>query len=897
MTARELPSDPPTFEDPEVVNPFLLPSGVHPTRYDLILEPDLAAARFTGSVDIGLRLDGPARELCCNALDLTIDRAHVLLADGRRIEATAITSDPGTERATFTFAEQLTGTVTLHIDFDGELNDKLRGFYRSTFSDDDGVEQVIATTQFEATDARRAFPCWDEPAHKAVFAITLVVDAELFAVSNAAELSRVPVAGRPDKHEVRFADTMVMSTYLVAFVVGPLEATEPVDVDGTPLRIVFPRGKGHLTDFALEVGAAGLRHFADYYGIAYPGDKLDLVAVPDFAFGAMENLGCITFREILLLVDPDDTTQAELLNVTDVINHELAHMWFGDLVTMRWWNGIWLNEAFATFMEMHATDAFRPEWERWVTFGLARTAAFDTDALTSTRPIEYPVLSPADAEGMFDILTYEKGAAVVRMLEAYLEPEVFRAGIRSYLATHAHGNTETTDLWDAIEATSGHPVRSIMDSWIFQGGHPLISIDLINDGRTIRLTQHRFGYAGDLGEGTGPTAAQDEESQWIVPIMISQRTMPDGVITFEKVLLDRPSMDIDLVEPALWVLGNTEGTGFYRVNHAPQLLAALVTHARSDLSAIERYGLIDDAWASVLAGRTSAHDFLLTVDAFSDETDLSVWQRIIGALTALDRLLDGEARDAFEARVRTLLAPAITRLGDVPVDGESDRDRALRGVLFEALGVLGGDPASRERARIILGLDQAADEIGITDDADAHDAAMRAAAVAIVAASGTGAEFDVFVTRMQEAATPQDELRYLGALADFPEADTMRRLLAMSITDAVRTQNAPMLLRRAMTNRDHGELAWFFVAAEWDTINARFPSNSIARLLEGIRSLSRPSIAQEVLAFFETHEVPQGDRILAQHLERLEVGVALRQREADRLAAELLTHHRFLHRH
>ncbi|NCY15474.1 MAG: hypothetical protein EBX39_01675 [Actinobacteria bacterium] len=360
MTARELPSDPPGFDDPEVVNPYLLPDGVRPRRYDLTLEPDLAGASFTGSVAISLDIDGPTSVISCNALDLTIDRGWVIDESGRSSEASDITLDPEAERVTFTFDEPMSGAAVLHIEFAGELNDKLRGFYRSTFTDAEGVEQVIATTQFEATDARRAFPCWDEPAHKASFAVTLVVAADLFAVSNAAELSRTPLPDRPDTHVVRFAETMVMSTYLVAFVVGPLEATDPIDVDGTPLRIVFPRGKGHLTHFALEVAAAGLRHFAEYYGIAYPGDKLDLVAVPDFAFGAMENLGCITFREILLLVDPDSTTQAELLNVTDVINHELAHMWFGDLVTMRWWNGIWLNEAFATFMEMHATDAFRP---------------------------------------------------------------------------------------------------------------------------------------------------------------------------------------------------------------------------------------------------------------------------------------------------------------------------------------------------------------------------------------------------------------------------------------------------------------------------------------------------------------------------------------------------------
>jgi puromycin-sensitive aminopeptidase len=646
------------------------------------------------------------------------------------------------------------------------------------------------------------------------------------------------------------------------------------------MRVIYPKGKGHLTDFALEVGSFCLRHFTNYYGIPYPGDKLDLVAVPDFAFGAMENLGCVTFREILLLVDPATTTQAELLNVTDVINHELAHMWFGDLVTMKWWNGIWLNEAFATFMEMHATDAFRPLWDRWTTFGLSRTAAFDTDSLTSTRPIEYPVISPADAEGMFDILTYEKGAAVVRMLEQYLGEDQFRAGIRQYLAEHAYGTTETTDLWDAIESATGEPVRRIMDSWIFQGGFPVISVDVVNDGRTLRLSQHRFGYAGDLGDGESPIPAHDDAAQWIVPLIFSQRSATDGVITFEKVLLDQPSIDIDLIEPATWIYVNTEGTGFYRARYAPDLRAALVAHAQTDLSAIERYGLVDDIWASVLAGDLEAHDFLEVAEAFREEADLSVWQRIIAGLTALDRVVDGDGRAALHTRVRELINPAYEKLGPEPRPEDSDRDRALRGVLFEALGVLGGNIDVQSRAHVIL-------DIGALEP----DPALVAASVNIVAATGTSADFDEFIRRMKNAPTPQEELRYLGALADFPDPDLIARLVRMTLTDEVRSQNAPLLLRRALSNRDAGEIAWFFVSSEWEAITTRLPSNSIARFLEGIRGLSRSGTAAEVMAFFETHEVPQGDKILAQHLERLEVNVALRQRESERLARRLLHDH------
>ena len=865
-------------------NPYRLDGPIRPVRYELTLEPDLEAATFAGEVLISVLVTAPTDTIACNALDLDILAADLTegpLSDGSPLAVTGVALDAETERVTFTLERTLLpGEAHLRVRFNGQLNDKLRGFYRSTFTDTDGVEQVIATTQFEATDARRAFPCWDEPDHKASFAISLIVDEDLFAVSNASELSREPAPDRTGKHLVRFAETIVMSTYLVAFVVGPLEATAPIDVDGTPMRVVYPKGKGHLTDFALEVGAFCLRHFTNYYGIPYPGDKLDLVAVPDFAFGAMENLGCVTFREILLLVDPATTTQAELLNVTDVINHELAHMWFGDLVTMKWWNGIWLNEAFATFMEMHATDAFRPQWDRWTTFGLSRTAAFDTDSLTSTRPIEYPVISPADAEGMFDILTYEKGAAVVRMLEQYLGEDQFRAGIHQYLAEHAYGTTETTDLWDAIESATGEPVRRIMDSWIFQGGFPVISVDVVNDGRTLRLSQHRFGYAGDLGNGESPIPAHDDAAQWIVPLIFSQRSATDGVITFEKVLLDQPSIDIDLIEPATWIYVNTEGTGFYRARYAPDLRAALVAHAQTDLSAIERYGLVDDIWASVLAGDLEAHDFLEVAEAFREEADLSVWQRIIAGLTALDRIVEGDGRAALHTRVRGLINPAYEKLGPEPRPEDSDRDRALRGVLLEALGVLGSNIDVQSRAHVIL-------DIGALEP----DPALVAASVNIVAATGTSADFDEFIRRMKNAPTPQEELRYLGALADFPDPDLIARLVRMTLTDEVRSQNAPLLLRRALSNRDAGEIAWFFVSSEWEAITTRLPSNSIARFLEGIRGLSRSGTAAEVMAFFETHEVPQGDKILAQHLERLEVNVALRQRESERLARRLLHDH------
>jgi len=858
-------------------NPHRLPRTIVPQRYDITLEPDLGAATFAGECVTEVEVVEPTNTLVCNAAELVVQEAWVeLMGGGERIDPESITLDPHTERLTLAFTPELAaGEYRFHTRFDGVLNDKLCGFYRSTFTDTEGNEQVLATTQMEATDCRKAFPCWDEPDRKAIFGVTLVVPEDLLALSNAGEVRRSPaVAG---KVSVEFADTMVMSTYLVAFVVGPLEITDAMDVDGVPLRVAYPKGRGHLSGFALEIGAFALRHFTDYYGIPYPGDKLDLVAIPDFAFGAMENLGCVTFRETALLVDPEAVPQAELQRVTDVVAHELAHMWFGDLVTMKWWNGIWLNEAFATFMEMHATNAFRPQWNRWTDFGLSRTAAFDVDALATTRPIEYEVVSPADAEGMFDILTYEKGAAVVRMLEQYLGEDVFRLGIRRYLATHAYGNTDTDDLWEAIEAESGEPVREIMAGWIFQGGFPVIDVDLVRDDITasegetmVRLTQQRFHYAG------GPAV---EPSSWTVPVLVTLCQRPEHhgepVITVERLLLDADGTELPVLGQLDWVVVNTEGTGFYRTNYSPELLEVLATHAMGELSPIERYGLIDDAAAAMLADHRSAPELLHFIEGFAAETDLSVWQRLIGALAQLDRLVDGDARSALAERIGALVRPALARLGHAPVEGEPDRTRELRGVLLHALATLGNDPVAQLHCRDLFSAGAATDP------------SLLAAATWVVATIGDATDFDEYLHRYRTASSPQEEVRYLQALADFDHAELIDRVCVMAISDDVRTQNAPYLLRRCLTNRSHGPRAWAFVVDNWDTINARLPSNSISRMLEGIRSLHQPEVADRVFEFFTTHEVPQGDKIVAQHIERLQVNVALRARQAHHLAAAL----------
>ena len=405
-------------------------------------------------------------EVVLNAVEIEIDEATAESADeagtGGVPLVAKVAVDDEAERATLTFDRPLpAGEATLHLRFRGVLNDKLAASTGRRSPTTTGVERVLAATQMEATDARRAFPCWDEPDAKAVFGVTLVVPDDLLAISNAAELERTPVGrtagggGRwPSASPTPCRCRPTWSRSWSGRWSPPTRSTSTASRCGSSARSARSTSPPSPSRSARSPCATS----ADWFGIVYPGDKLDLVAIPDFAFGAMENLGCVTFRERYVLVDPATATQAELQAVVDVIAHEIAHMWFGDLVTMKWWNGIWLNEAFATFMEMTCTDAFRPDWQRWVDFGLSRSAAFDTDALAATRPIEYPVVSPADADGMFDVLTYEKGASVVRMLEQYLGADRFRAGIRRYMARHQYGNTETSDLWDALEAETGEPV-------------------------------------------------------------------------------------------------------------------------------------------------------------------------------------------------------------------------------------------------------------------------------------------------------------------------------------------------------------------------------------------------------------------------------------------------------
>ncbi len=837
--------------------PFRLPRTATPTHYDLTIEVDIADERFSGDVAITLDLERAVETITLNAADLDVEDAEIELADGAVVGAT-VDLQPEQERVVCTLARPVgPGRGVLRCRFSAGLNERLRGLYRSTYVDAEGRRHTIATSQMEPADARRAFPCFDEPDRKAVFEITLVVDEAMSAYSNSPVAEVQAMDG--GRKAVRFAPTMVMSSYLVALVIGPFEESEPLEVGGVPVRVVHVPGKAALAGYALGVARHALAYFADYFAIPYPADKLDLVAVPDFAFGAMENLGCVTFRETALLVEETQAARSELERVADVVAHELAHMWFGDLVTMRWWEGIWLNEAFATFMGTKCVDAFRPDWERWVSFGIEREAALAVDGLHTTRPIEYPVGSPEDAEGMFDVLTYQKGGSVLLMLEQYLGEELFRDGVRRYLSDHRYANTETADLWDALEAVSGKPVRAVADSWILQGGHPVVS------SLGGQLTQQPFAYRpSDKLSSIG--------KRWSVPVRV--RSLAGGEPV--NVLLDGPSAPMPALAPPL--LANAGGWGAYRSAYDETQLGALAANLAA-LAPLEQANLFSDTWALVLAGRTPFGRFLDLAEHLGEQTEPTAFSTVAASLALCRRAADETATEALAETTRRLLGARFRSLGWDPSAGEGERTPSLRALLLATLGTLGQD--DEVRAEALRRFDRA------NAGGPPLDPNLEAAVLDVVADHLRPGDYDVFYTRYREASTPQEELRYLSALAAFPDAVLATRTLDLALSE-VRTQNGPYLVAGLLANRLGGPTVFDRLAERFDAALERFPVNSHSRMLGGVRMLCGDrALAERVTGFLAAHPLRSGQRTVDQTVERLWINVEFLERESSRLAATL----------
>ena len=868
---------------------YRLPTFASPRRYELHLAPDLEASTFDGTAEIEIEVRERTDRVVCNADELDVFDATLATgwpSDGDTLGAPlpcAVQLERDRQRVTFLPNGPIApGRYRLRCAFSGVLNDRLRGFYRSTYVDEQGIERVIATTQFEETSARSAFPCFDEPAAKAVFCVTLDAPAGTIALSNGPEIASEPLPG--GGRRVRFGPTIPMSTYLVAFIVGPLEVTEARDAHGVPVRVAHPPGRAALTAPALDAAEHALAFYTEYFGLEYPGEKLDMVALPDFAAGAMENLGCVTFREAILLADPTRTSRTELERLAEVVDHELAHMWFGDLVTMRWWNGIWLNEAFATFMALCCEDDYRPEWDVFTSFARSRAVALGIDALHSTRPIEFPVHHPEDAAAMFDVLTYEKGASVLWMIEQYLGRPRFRAGVRSYLAAHAYGNTETTDLWDAIGAEAPEvPVREIMESWLLQGGYPLVHASAqrgAGDEAEIEVRQAPFAYlpAEVAAEaGTAPAEGSAIGADWLIPLLAA----PVGSAAEpRRVLLGRDPVRIPAPGPMVL---NAGGTGFYRLLYDRPLLDELLAHF-AQLSVLERFNLLSDTWATTQSGQGELRDAIGILNRLGDERDPHVWSIAAGALGLLDLLAAESERPALRDYGCVLLRPQLARVGWERRADEDEQQPLLRSTLVSSLGAVLRDPEVLAHAHELF----AADHFGGTP----LDADLAAAVLSVVASDATAEEVDAVLERYRRPRDPMDQIRHLYSLARLSEPKLISPVLELCLSE-FRSQNAPMLLGAMLSTRAAGPLAFAFVREHFAEMLERYPDNLIPRMLEGLASLAQldengvPLYLDQVLTFCRESVHGARQRLVNQSLERLLVNVRFAGTVRGQLATAL----------
>jgi puromycin-sensitive aminopeptidase len=819
-------------------NPYRLAPSVVPSAYRIFITPDLDAASFAGRVEIDVDINESTKQLALNAIELVLGAATVTTA-GTGHRSVDLQLDEEFETATFLFDDALpSGPAVVEIAFTGTLNDQLHGFYRSTFTDPSGVTHTIATTQFENTDARRAFPCWDEPAFKATFQVNLTVPSHLAAYSNSPVTSNTDLAN--GQRTVSFSPTMKMSPYLVAFIVGPFEETAALDVGGVPLRIVYPVGNSaHLAELALEAGAFALNYFTEYFDIAYPGEKLDMVAIPDFAQGAMENLGCITYRVVDLLIDPATASLAEIKRVASVVAHEIAHMWFGDLVTMEWWEGVWLNEAFATFMSVLCKDAFRPQWKSWVSFSAERDLALEIDGLHATRPMEYEVVSPDDTMGMFDRITYQKGGAVLRMLEQYLGEKTFRDGIRNYLRKHSYANTRTTDLWDALEEVSGHPIRDVMDTWILQGGHPLVSLE---DGQ---LRQQPFAY----GPARGASAIG---KSWMVPVMT--RSLKGGPIN-AHLLADDPVAVSDRPPVVL----NAGGSGYYRTRYGRAELAALEDRIE-ELEPLERATLVSDYWALLFSSQVTWDEFLTVARGLGNEDEPTPWGTVSAAVSWVHRALGAEQRAALAQSVRALFEPQFARLGWDANPDESELTPQLRAIVLGTLGTIGEDESIRKEAIRHF-------------DANDLEGDLAVSILRIVASLDRPGDYETFLERYRHGTDPQEQYRYLRALSGFAD-----ERVALDAADRClgefRSQDGSGILGALCSNPESGPSVWRHMSAHWDEALAKFPMNTMSHLARGVPTfINDEAFADVVEKFHRDHPLGGEQRTVEQLIERMRVGL------------------------
>lgn len=843
---------------------------VRPERYTLTLKLDLEAFTFSGTEQIVISIDKTIKEITLHSKDIVIVTAEI--THGKEVQfAESISYDTKKETATFTFKKPLDkGTATLSLVFEGVINDSLRGFYKSAYTID-GVTKHLATTQFEATDARRAFPCFDEPAQKAVFDVSLIIPGSHTAISNTLPTSTL-------KHEagykvIQFAPTPRMSTYLLAFIIGEFEyvegVTKPprkisvsgekargpeklrggeVNHGGTQVRVFTTKGKKHQAKFALDVAIRSLEFYNEYFGIAYPLPTLDLIAIPDFESAAMENWGAVTFRETAILVDEKNSSLSNKQWVAIVIAHELAHQWFGNLVTMRWWTDLWLNEGFASYMENYCVDHLFPEWYVWDLYLADRYAvALRLDALAHSHPVEVPVHHPDEINEIFDMVSYAKGAAIIRQLAEYLGHDVFREGLRHYLTKHSYNNTDTVDLWNAFEKVSKKPVKKIMNSWTQKTGYPLVTLIQRKNGFVAH--QERF-FSSRISAKKSPPAGG---TLWQIPFAYESNTETLKILATKK--------SVPLIGTSIGKVNAGEGS-FMRTKYDAVTLARLRTEVQNGtLSTKDRLGLIRDVFALAEGGYSSTVDALEFSRAYKNETEFIVWSELASGIARVYNLIQNEEwKDLYAIYARSLFSPLAERMTFKAKKGEQHSDTFLRNLALSAAAHYGDTRVVKEAQALFA----ARNKNPIRAD-------IRTVVYSIVAAHGGKKEYDQFKKLLLAEQLHEEKDRYSRALTSFKDKTLLAKTLMFTLSKDVRTQDAPFMLGAVWQNTAGRELTWEFIKHNWPIILKRYGEGGhfLSRLLSPLGTHTEIKDARDAQVFFKRHAAPGAERSLEQAYERI----------------------------
>jgi aminopeptidase N len=834
-----------------------LAGGVVPEHYSLWFAPDLDKETFRGRASIDVVLTEPASSITLHAAELEF--ADVTITSGGQTQTARVTTDPKTETATLTVPRSIAeGRATIQIAYKGLLNDKLRGFYISKANG-----RKYAITQLEATDARRAFPSFDEPAHKATFDISMMIDAGDTAISNGRVVSDTP-GPESGKHTLTFARTPKMSTYLAAMIVGDFVCRDGAS-DGTQIRVCSTPDKLGLTAFALEAAEQQLAFFNAYFGIKYAFGKLDIIAVPDFAAGAMENAGAITFRERLLLVDPSTSSIEARKRVAGIIAHEIAHQWFGNLVTMKWWDDIWLNEGFATWMETKPVAVWKPEWRVELNEAGDTRGALGIDAMRSTRPVRTKVETTAEINQVFDGIAYEKTAALLRMIEAYVGPEAFRKGVASYLKRFAYANAAGEDFWQEMATVTGKPVDRILRSFVDREGAPVLSVRSSCSSGTGELEVRMDRFIGVPGASSSPQT-------WTLPACFKTA---EGQPRCE--LIDRPTQTFR-GGSCQQSFANANGRGYYFTDYTTETVRSL--SSSGNLTPIERLGLLGDEWWMVRAGRHDIDAYLDAATAFARDDTSAVTEAISGPVTSIgDTLVSAADRPRYESWIRTQFGGQLAAMGLAPAPGDSDERQSRRAILFQLVGINGNDPAVQRAARELAA--------AYLKNPSSLSGTMAPGVLRVAAFGGDRALYDQYVEQLGRLdSQPELYFRLFNALPWFRDAESMRRTLQFAVSPAVRTQDTATLVGLLMTRPWSQDQAWSFTQSHWTALVARLGEfQGIPSIAESLGAFCTTARAREVRGFFEKNPVPSSDRAIRQSIERIENCAALAERQRKPLAA------------